>query len=114
MLATQPVEAPGAGPEVLLTGTDGAVQLDQSLTGGKSADITGGSESEADLGSEPGSLADDNLQGELPDHTADQDLSEEASYRETIRGVRSFIGWHQIPDFDSVSSSLDDNPFAGS
>ena len=42
--ATQPVEAPGAGPEVLLTGTDSDVQLDQSLTAGKSADITGGSE----------------------------------------------------------------------
>ena len=24
------------------------------------------------------------------------------------------MGWHQIPDFDSASSSLDDNPFAGS
>ena len=44
---------------------------------------------------------------------ADQDLSEEANYRETIRGVRSFLGWHQKPDFDSASSSLDDNPFAG-
>ena len=24
------------------------------------------------------------------------------------------MGWHQIPDFNSASSSLDDNPFAGS
>ena len=48
------------------------------------------------------------------DDTADQDLSEEANYRETIRGVRLFMGWHQIPDFDSASSSLDDTPFAGS
>ena len=24
------------------------------------------------------------------------------------------MGWHRIPDFDSASSSLDDNPFAGS
>ena len=24
------------------------------------------------------------------------------------------MGWHQIPDFDSASSSLDDNPFVGS
>ena len=31
-----------------------------------------------------------------------------------MRGVHSFMGWHQIPDFDSSSSSLDDNPFAGS
>ena len=39
--------------------------------------------------------------------------SEEASYRETIRGVRSFMGWHKVPEFESVSSS-EDNPFAGS
>ena len=45
--------------------------------------------------------------------TADQELSEEANYRETIRGVRSFMGWYQIPDFDTSSSSLDDDLFAG-
>ena len=39
--------------------------------------------------------------------------SEEASYRETMRGVRSFMGWHKVPEFEGVSSS-DDNPFAGS
>ena len=43
---------------------------------------------------------------------ADQELSEESTYRETIRGMRSFMGWHQIPEFDSVSSA-DNNPFAG-
>ena len=55
-----------------------------------------------------------NAQGELPEDSPDQDLSEEANYRETIGGVRSFMGWHQIPDFDCASSSLDDNPFTGS
>ena len=45
--------------------------------------------------------------------TGDLDLSEDATYRETIRGVRSFMGWHDISKFDRVSSS-DDNPFAGS
>ena len=45
--------------------------------------------------------------------TGDLDLSEDATYRETIRGVRSFMGWHDIPEFDRVLSS-DDNPFAGS
>ena len=29
-----------------------------------------------------------------------------------MRGVRSFMGWHKIPEFETVSSS-DDNPFAG-
>ena len=69
--ATQPVKAPGAGPGVLLTSTGSDVQLDQSFTDGKSADITGGSESEADLDSEPGFPADDNFQSELPGDTAD-------------------------------------------
>ena len=111
--ATQPLQAPGAGPEVLPTSNDPA-QLDQSLSGGRSAEIAGESESEPELDREPTSPASVNAQGELPEDSTDQDLSEDANYRETIRGVRSFIGWHQIPDFDSVSSSLDDNPFAGS
>ena len=101
VLATEPVEAPSAGREVLLTGTGSdATQIDQSLTGGKNTHFTGGSESDEDLQSEPGSPVDGNPQGELPDRddTAEQDLSEEANYRETIRGVKSFMGWHQIPD----------------
>ena len=39
-------------------------------------------------------------------------LSEEQTYRETVRGVRSFMGWTQVPDFDSPSAKQD-NPFAG-
>ena len=97
--ATQPVEAPGAGPEVLLSGTGSAVQSD----------------SEEDLQSEPGSSAGDNFRYGYPDKdiSGDQELSQETSCRDTIRGVRSFMGWHKIPEFDSVLSS-DDNPFAGS
>ena len=63
---------------------------------------------------EPASPASVNVQGELPEDSTDHNLSEDANYRETIRGVRSFLGWHQIPGCDSTSSSLDDNPFAGS
>ena len=118
--ATQPGEAPGAGPEVLLTGTSNAAShAVQTLTGRKTVDYTGGSESDEDLQSEPGSPVDGNVQGESPDgdltrdELADQELSEEASYRETTREGRSFMGWHQIHDFNNVSSS-DDNPFAGS
>ena len=94
--------------------------MDQALTGEKTVTVAGGSESETDLQSELGSPVDGNVQGESPvkdfarDDSADQELSEEGSYRETIRGVKSFMGWHQIPDFDSASSSLDDNPFASS
>ena len=55
-----------------------------------------------------------NVWGEVPEDSTDQDLSEDANYRETIRGVKSFMGWHQIPDYDSTSSSLYDNPFGSS
>ena len=43
----------------------------------------------------------------------DQELSAEQSYRETLSGMRSFMAWNEIPEFDSASSSQDDNPFAG-
>ena len=110
--ATQPTQAPGAGPEVLPTGND-SMQLDQSHPGVRTDEIAGESDSEAEIDREPVSPASANAQDELPEDSTDQDLSEEANYRETIRGVRSFTGWHQIPDFDNASSSLDDNPFAG-
>ena len=69
---------------------------------------------EAELDREPASPASATTQVELPEDSTDQDLSEEANYRETIRGVTSFMDWHQNPDFNSAFSSLDDNPFAGS
>ena len=116
--ATQPVQAPGAGPDVLPSSTgDAALSVDQTLTGSRVVHSTSGSESENDQQSEAGSLLKGNFWDGSPDRdltrdeSADQELSEEASYRETIRGVRSFMGWHKVPEFESVSSS-DDNPFA--
>ena len=104
--ATQPAEASGAGPDVLPTGT-GSAALHAEFSG---------SDSEEELQSDPGLPVDGNVRESSPDLSknaaADQELSEESTYRETIRGVRSFMGWHQIPEFDSVSSA--DNPFAGS
>ena len=41
----------------------------------------------------------------------DQELSAEQSYRETLCGVMSFMAWNDIPEFDSASSSQDENPF---
>ena len=29
-----------------------------------------------------------------------------------MRGVRSFMNWHKVPEFETVSSTADDNPFA--
>ena len=58
-------------------------------------------------------------EGELSDEQdatitdPDQSLSEEQSYRETTRGIRSYMGWTHIPDIDSNAGTSDDNPFAG-
>ena len=118
--ATQPVQAPSAGPDVLPSGTgDAAFSVDQTLTGPRTVQSTSGSESEDEQHSQTGSLLEGNYRDVSPvreltrDESTDQELSEEASYRETMRGVRSFMGWHKVPEFESVSSS-DDNPFAGS
>ena len=38
-------------------------------------------------------------------------LRKEQNYWETIRCVRTFMGWHVVPEFESSASSQDDNPF---
>ena len=101
-MATQPVEAPGVGPDVLLTSTGSAALQ---------------SDSEKNLQSEPGSHVDDNFQYGSPDKDLNSDYSGDKNslkklVTERRSEVRSFIGWHKIPEF-SVSSS-DDNPFTGS
>ena len=58
-------------------------------------------------------------QGELSDELdatvtdPDQSPSEEQSYRETMRGIWSFMGWTHILDMDTTTGSSEDNPFAG-
>ena len=54
-----------------------------------------------------GDLSDDPDFGE-----SDQPTSEEQTYRETMSGIRSFMGWSHMPDMESSNPS-DDNPFAG-
>ena len=49
----------------------------------------------------------DNQEGE-----PDQNISEDQTYRETMRGIRSYMGCSHVPDIDSSNPS-DDNPFAG-
>ena len=94
------VLAPGSVPD-----------LQQSGEG----DLSVASDSEGDQHSVTGSLSDENYRYGSPDRhlpkeeAADQELSDEANYRETMRGIRSFMGWHKIPEFGTVSSS-DDNP----
>ena len=87
-MATQPVEAPSARSEVCTTSTGSAelTAVDQSLTS-----------------METGAAANTGVS----DTEDDQKFSEAANYRKTMGGVCSFMDWHQIPDFDSLSSSLD-------
>ena len=63
-----------------------------------------------DIFPEEGALSDDQ-EANLSDH--EQSLSEEPSYRETMRGIRSYMNWDHIPDMDSGATTSEDNPFAG-
>ena len=63
-----------------------------------------------DLYAEEGEVSDD---PETTGVNQDQPLSEEQTYRETMRGVRSFMGWSHVPDIDSATNTSEDNPFAG-
>ena len=63
-----------------------------------------------DIFPEEGELSE-NQEAYLSDH--DQSLSEEQSYPETMRGIRSYMGWNHIPDIDSGATTSEDNLFAG-
>ena len=112
--ATQPLEAPGAETATQPVQAPGSVPDVQPSSEG---DLSAASDSEGDQHSVTGSLSDENYRCRSPDRdlpreeAANQVLSEEANYRETMRGIRSFMGWDKIPEFETVSSS-DDNPFA--
>ena len=51
-------------------------------------------------------------EGKLSDDL-EKSLSEEQTYRETMGGIRSYMGWTHIPDIDSSAATSDDSPFAG-
>ena len=69
-----------------------STQLNQSLPGVWPDEFTRESDSEAEVAGEPASPASIDAQGELPEDSTDQDLSEDGNHRETIRGVWSFMG----------------------
>ena len=64
-----------------------------------------------DIFVEEGELSDQESDATAAD--PDQTLSHKQNYRETMRGIRSFMGWTHIPDMDTAASTSDDNPFAG-
>ena len=102
-IATQPVQAPGSFSEVQPTGEE---------------ELSAASDSEADQLSTTGSLDGDIHRDQSADRDAsrddpDSEPSEDSSYREKMRGVRSFMNWHKVAEFETVSSTADNNPFAG-
>ena len=53
-------------------------------------------------------------EGEISDAVV-QEKNEEMNYRETVRAVRAFLGFTQIPDFEASTGDYDhsDNPWKG-
>ena len=53
--------------------------------------------------------------GQLSDSTEPPEQTEDMTYREMVRSVRSFMGWHHIPTFESDFSEADksNNPWKG-
>ena len=75
-------------------------------------------DSDSDLSDRPPIVIfveEDELSDQDPDMATDPDqtLSEDQTYRETLRGIRSYMRWTYIPDMESTTSTGDDNPFAG-
>ena len=64
-----------------------------------------------DLFVEEGELSDQDLEASAAD--PDLTLSEEQNYRETMSGIRSFMGWSDILEMDTTASRSEDNPFTG-
>ena len=54
----------------------------------------------------------DDQQDSDPSDT-DRILSEDQNYRETVRGIRAFMGWTHIPDQEYSPTSRTDNPWTG-
>ena len=64
---------------------------------------------------EEGELSDPEMEDHLDSDSGDKDriISEDQNYRETVRGVRAFMGWTHIPDLEYSPTSRTDNPWTG-
>ena len=62
---------------------------------------------------EEGEVSDPEEQPDVEAGDSDRVLSEEQNYRETVRGVRAFMGWSHIPDLEYSPASRTDNPLVG-
>ena len=61
--------------------------------------------------SDPEQELDDQQDSDLGEK--DRIISENQNYRETVRGVRAFMGWTHIPDLEYSPTSRTDNPWTG-
>ena len=144
VLTIRPVEAPGAAPVTYATGQEvdlpavvcrpevqppgptaqPSTTAKQSSTShpGAVAPVEEPAAESEQFSDRASSLADEGAVSDCestgPDREElldmDQELTAEQIYRETLLGVRSFMAWNDIPEFDSSLSSQDDNPFTGS
>ena len=62
---------------------------------------------------EEGELSELEDQPDQDNVESDRAMSEDQNYRETVRGVRAFMGWSHIPDLEYSPSSRADNPWVG-
>ena len=62
---------------------------------------------------EEGELSELEDQPDQDNVESDRAMSEDQNYRETVRGVRAFMGWSHIPDLEFSPSSRADNPWVG-
>ena len=81
-----------------------------SPSGASDTDSLSSDQPPLDIFQEEGELSHD-PEATFSDH--EQSLSEEQSYREIMRGIRSYMNWEHIPDIDSGATTAEDNPFAG-
>ena len=62
---------------------------------------------------EEGELSELDDQPEQDNSDSDRAISEDQNYRETVRGVRAFMGWSHIPDLEYTPATRADNPWIG-
>ena len=62
---------------------------------------------------EEGELSELEDQPDQDNVESDRAMSEDQNYRETVRGVRAFMGWSHIPDLEYSPSFKADHPWIG-
>ena len=109
LITDQPLAGPVENPPAYTSGVEATLKPSES-----DMDVLSDSDSESLPVKvdkiEEGELSD--VEQDLSLTEVDQLLSEEQNYRETMSGVRSFMGWTHIPEVDSTLSSSEDNLFA--